>query len=72
MPLLLLALLLGVFAYLWWKRTATTLTSNCRWREDRAAGDWVCSYCSARLTSSGPPKSCENRENLSGCFEVIA
>ena len=61
MPLL-LALLLGVFAYLYWKRTATTLTRNCRWRQDRAAGDWACGYCNQRLkTSDGnSPKTCQN------------
>ncbi|WP_093972765.1 hypothetical protein [Boseongicola aestuarii] len=60
MPLLFLALLLGVLAYLYWKRTATTLTRNCRWRQDRAAGDWVCTYCGARNPSQASPTSCEN------------
>jgi len=60
MPILLLALLFGTLAYLWWKRTATTLTRNCRWREDRAAGGWVCAYCEARLTDNAPPRTCKN------------
>ncbi len=60
MPILLLTLLLGALAYLWWKRTATTLTRDCRWREDRAAGEWVCAFCDARMASNGPPKLCQN------------
>ena len=60
MPILLLALLFGVLAYLYWKRATTTLTRNCRWRQDRAAGDWVCRYCGARKHAETSPKTCEN------------
>ncbi|NNE81802.1 MAG: hypothetical protein HKN18_16160 [Silicimonas sp.] len=47
-PLLIL-LALGVFGYLFWKHRFTTLTPMCRWREDRAAGDWHCAACGARM-----------------------
>jgi hypothetical protein len=60
MPILLLTLLFGTLAYPWWKRTATTLTRNCRWREDRAAGEWACSYRNARLKADRSPTTCEN------------
>ena len=55
LPLFLL-LLVGTFAYLWWKWRYTTLTRLCRWREDRAAGDWHCAACGAR-TTTGDGKS---------------
>ncbi len=52
MPILALLLLGGVLAYLYWRRKTTTLTRNCRWREDRQAGDWACAYCGARAQTS--------------------
>ena len=54
----LLILLVGTLAYLWWKRRFTTLTRLCRWREDRAAGEWVCAACGARVASDGAPRAC--------------
>lgn len=55
-----LALLLGTLGYLWWKYRVSGLTRNCRWREDRSAGDWVCAYCGARAAGAGgkPPRLC--------------
>ena len=59
MVFLLLALGFGALAYMAWKRRMTTLTRNCRWREDRKAGDWVCAYCHQRTSTSGrPPTVC--------------
>lgn len=57
MPILLLLLLLGVLGYLWWRRQTTTLTRNCRWRDDRTRGLWVCAFCGAE-TPEGPPRNC--------------
>ncbi len=53
MVFLALALLVGTFAYLWWMRRTTSLTRLCRWRQDRAAGDWVCASCGARTRPEG-------------------
>ncbi len=60
MPILLIALLLGVLAYLFWRRKTTTLTRNCRWRLDRDAGKWRCAYCGQQTTTpdGSPPKIC--------------
>ncbi|MCB1312920.1 MAG: hypothetical protein KDK29_14065 [Sedimentitalea sp.] len=62
MPLLLLVLLIGVLAYLWWQHRTTTLTRNCRWRADRAAGEncYRCASCGGRTrTEDGrPPRRC--------------
>jgi hypothetical protein len=58
MPFLLLVLLVGVLAYLYWHRRATTLTRDCRWREDRAAGVWRCAFCGAETVQDGPPRAC--------------
>lgn len=59
LPLFLL-LALGTFAYLWWKWRFTTLTRLCRWREDRAAGDWHCAACGARSSGGAgkAPRQC--------------
>ncbi|NND43424.1 MAG: hypothetical protein HKO04_15255 [Silicimonas sp.] len=57
-PLLIL-LLLGVLAYGWWRWRFTTLTPLCRWRQDRASGDWVCATCGARTETDGKaPRAC--------------
>lgn len=58
MPVLLLILLVGVLAYLGWRRTTTTLTRDCRWRADRAKGHWRCAFCGAETESDGPPRHC--------------
>lgn len=56
----LVMLLIGVLAYGWWRSRYTTLTSACRWRQDRAAGDWVCAACGARTTTpdNRTPRHC--------------
>ncbi|MBT8156072.1 hypothetical protein KMP13_19855 [Epibacterium ulvae] len=59
MPVILTILLLGVFAYLYWKRKTTTLTRNCRWRENRRAGHWDCAFCGARVEGATAPKDCK-------------
>ncbi|MDU8944588.1 hypothetical protein [Ovoidimarina sediminis] len=56
MPILLL-LLVGVLAYLWWRWRRTTLTRACRWREDRRRGIWRCAFCGAEV-AEGPPRVC--------------
>lgn len=58
-PLLVL-LLIGVLVYGWWRWRFTTLTRDCRWRQDRAAGDWVCAACGARTTTKrgAAPREC--------------
>ncbi|WP_172299347.1 hypothetical protein [Pseudoruegeria sp. HB172150] len=58
--ILFLFLAIGTFAYLWWKWHHTTLTRECRWRQDRTAGDWYCVHCGGRTVTDGgkPPKIC--------------
>jgi len=58
---ILIALALGVFGYLWWKYRFTTLTRNCRWRQDRRVGGWHCVYCGGRIADAAddaPPRRC--------------
>ena len=66
MPLLLLLLLLGVLAYLYWQRRTTNLTRNCRWREERSlgVGHYHCVSCNGRTeTPDGqPPRDCAARK----------
>ena len=49
MPILLLALLVGVLLYMWLSRRNSTLTRACRWRLDRTGGEGhhVCAACGA-------------------------
>lgn len=61
MAVLLILLAVGVFAYLWWRHRTTTLTRDCRWRRDRAAGGWWCSYCGARTGGGDRPRDCLRR-----------
>lgn len=58
MPILLLILLVGVFAYLWWQRRTTTLTRDCRWWQDRTSGSWHCAFCGAELAQEKAPTVC--------------
>lgn len=58
MPVVLLALLCAVVAYLWWRRHTTTLTRNCRWRQDRTRGLWSCAYCGAETPGDTAPTRC--------------
>ena len=53
MPILLLILLAGVFAYFIWRHTTSSLTRNCRWRAERSKGQWRCTFCGA-AASIGP------------------
>ena len=54
---LLLVLAIGTFGYLWWRWRTTTLTRECRWREDRGRGVWRCAFCGAEA-GEGPPRVC--------------
>lgn len=62
MPILLILLLLGVLAYLYWQHKTTTLTRECRWRRT-APGQWRCAYCGAEMVSEDSPTVCLRREN---------
>jgi hypothetical protein len=62
MPILLVLLGLGVVLYLWWARRGATLTRDCRWRLDRAAGPghFRCAACGAvTSTAGGTPRGCQ-------------
>jgi hypothetical protein len=50
MPILLLILGIGVFAYLWVVRRNSTLTRHCKWRlrKDLGSSTYVCVACNAR------------------------
>ena len=60
MPIL-VVILLAVLAYLWWRWRFTTLTRDCRWREDRKKGVWRSAFCGAE-TEGGPPRVCLRRQ----------
>jgi hypothetical protein len=62
MPILLILLLFGVLAYLYWRRKTTTLTRECRWRRT-APGEWRCAFCGAETVSEDSPLLCLRREN---------
>ena len=57
-PVLLIVLLVGVLAYLYWRHKTTTLTRACRWRFSRASGGWTCSACGAQTDGVSEPKDC--------------
>jgi rubrerythrin len=57
-PLLLLLLVVGVFAYAWAARRNSTLTRACLWRQERAAGQWRCAACGAVQTGDATPRHC--------------
>jgi hypothetical protein len=63
MPLLLLTLLIGVFAYAWFVRRGATLTRACLWRQEKAAGIWRCAACGA---TCAPPAGKAPRQCLKG------
>ncbi len=65
MPLLLLLLAFGVLGYLWYRRTTTTLTRDCRWRQDRAHEQWRCAYCGARREGTEAPTDCLRGQDVS-------
>lgn len=58
MIVLLLFLLVGVLAYLGWRWRTTSLTRDCRWRENRDLGIWRCAFCGAETVSRGAPRAC--------------
>jgi len=61
MPLLLILLALGVLGFLWYVRATTTLTRDCRWRQDKARGVWRCAFCGAETEGENQPKDCLRR-----------
>ena len=61
MPVLLILLALGVLGYLYWRRATTTLTRDCRWRQDKARDGWRCAFCGAEKPGSDEPKDCLRR-----------
>ena len=58
MPLLLLILLGGVLVWSAWRYRTTTLTRDCRWREDRMRGLWRCAFCGAEAPGPAMPRDC--------------
>jgi hypothetical protein len=58
LPVVLALLLVGVFGYFWWRRRSTTLTRDCRWRQDRVRGVWRCAFCGAETTGTRSPRDC--------------
>lgn len=59
MPILLLILLLSVLAYMRFARRNSTLTRSCRWRQERSAGQWRCSFCGAVRPGEAEPRVCD-------------
>jgi hypothetical protein len=50
------------FAWQYWRWTRTSLTRDCRWREDRPRGEWVCASCGGRRPDDGrAPRVCLRR-----------
>ncbi|WP_085822901.1 hypothetical protein [Ruegeria meonggei] len=62
MPVLLLLLLVGVFAYFAWRARTSSLTRDCRWRQHRKEGFWTCTYCGAQQKGEDAPTQCLNRK----------
>ncbi|WP_425078936.1 hypothetical protein [Ruegeria denitrificans] len=58
MPVLLLLLATGVFAYFLWRSHHSGLTRDCRWRQDKSHGIWRCSFCGAEITALDQPLRC--------------
>ena len=58
LPIIIIAIFLGM----WWMRRGSTLTRNCRWREDRATGPghFRCAACGAEidLAPGKRPRDC--------------
>ncbi|NEY90777.1 hypothetical protein [Tabrizicola oligotrophica] len=63
MFLLLPLLVAAVFLYLWLSRRNSTLTRVCRWRQERAAGQWRCAACGAVQTGDVAPRDCLRLRN---------
>lgn len=62
MPLLILILLIGVFAYLFWQRRTSSLTRICAWRLEKSAGQWRCAACGAVQMGEKEPRDCLRRD----------
>lgn len=64
MPIIILVLIFGVLVYLFLTRNNDMRDKNCRWRQDRAAQAWDCSYCGARIESdsNAAPTECSDED----------
>lgn len=58
MPLFLLILALGVLAYFIWRARTSSLTRDCRWRQNRTEGTWTCAFCGAKQVGEATPRHC--------------
>ncbi|WP_082637183.1 hypothetical protein [Ruegeria atlantica] len=58
MPILLLILAGGVFAYFLWRSRTSSLSRDCRWRQHRKEGVWVCAFCGAQQQGGDAPTQC--------------
>lgn len=62
MPLVLIILVVALIV-MFYRFKTTSLTRNCRWRQDRAQGAWRCSYCGAEQPDTGkPPTICARQQ----------
>ncbi|KCV81606.1 hypothetical protein ATO10_11857 [Actibacterium atlanticum] len=60
MPLVLIILIVALIV-MFYRFKTTSLTRNCRWREDRAEACWRCAFCGARQEGAAVPKRCLQR-----------
>ncbi len=44
-------LLIAVLAVMFYRHRTTSLTRDCRWRQDRARGCYACAFCGAEVTA---------------------
>ena len=58
MPVLILLLLTGVFGYFIWRRKTSTMSRDCRWRQQRSQHRWQCTNCGAVQPGAAEPRDC--------------
>jgi len=51
-------LLIGVLGYFLWRHQTSTLTRNCRWRQELPVDAWRCAFCGAREAGPDSPRDC--------------
>ncbi|MFC3613034.1 hypothetical protein ACFORG_04615 [Lutimaribacter marinistellae] len=49
---------LGFIGYMVWRRNTSDLRRECRWRQSREAGVWVCTFCGASEPGTERPNIC--------------